>query len=210
MPNPNVTIDPAVDAASADPATGVEPDAGATPEGGVPTPKDVAAAAASAESSFRPILSQADFDKAIGPRIGAIERKYADYDELAAKAKQFDELERAKLSDLEQRDQTIADLQAQLEQFKADMAERELNDLRAKIARDKGLPEAAASRLTGTTQEELEADADAFLELMPKQPTRVATPTPEPVGGGAPPVPGENTKVSAKAVVDGVMRAGLY
>lgn len=58
--------------------------------------------------------------------------------------------------------------------------------LRYKVAAAKGLDLALAARLTGSTKEELEADADTLMALIPKAPD--ATPPAPPTG---PTVPGQ-------------------
>lgn len=66
--------------------------------------------------------------------------------------------------------------------------------LRYEVAADKGIDLALAPRLTGSTREELEADADKLMTLIPKTeaivpavlPTGPTVPTQQP-GGGPPP-----------------------
>ena len=105
---------------------------------------------------FTPITSQADLDKLIGARIGAVRSKFSDYDELKAKASKFDEAEQASKTEI------------QKEREARESAERErdsllLDGLRTKVALAKGLTASQAKRLVGTTKEELEADADELL-----------------------------------------------
>lgn len=91
------------------------------------------------------------------------EQRFSGYDELKAKAAKFDEAEEANKSEL---DKALA---------RADKAETELeaarlDALRSRVAAAKNLPAELAGRLTGTTEEELEADADTLAELLrPKQ-----------------------------------------
>lgn len=73
------------------------------------------------------------------------------------KARQFDELQQAQMSDLEKH-QTAA----QTEKARADKAELQTARLRAAIAH--GLTEAQASRLAGNTPEEILADGAAFAQ----------------------------------------------
>ncbi|UDL15250.1 scaffolding protein [Gordonia phage Kudefre] len=182
------------------------------------TPADLAAQAnaggaavvetPAAVTEFKAITSQEEFDRRIGQRIGQIEAKYPNYDELKAKAEKYDDSERAKLGEIEQKDLTIGELQQKIAEFETREQERQFNDLRTGVARAKGLPEALAARLTGTTKEELEADADSLLSLVPAQPVAVATQTPEPVGGGAPPVAGTNESKD-DGLVERLMREGF-
>jgi hypothetical protein len=107
-------------------------------------------------------------------------------DALQAKV---DEAEQAKMSDLEKANQKAAAADA-----RAEKAER--TALVAQVALSKNLPLALASRLAGTTQAELEADADALLALLPSaspltgEPEKKA-PAPDPSQGG-----GDGSKVS--------------
>lgn len=63
----------------------------------------------------------------------------------------------------EAREKELADLKAQ---FKA----RELDDLKRAVAEKAGLPAALASRLIGETEADLEKDAKALLDTLPKTP----------------------------------------
>lgn len=79
--------------------------------------------------------------------------KYADYEELKAKAAQFDQAREDVKSDLQRAIERA-------EEAENTLAQREHQLLVAEIAADKGVP---AGNLTGTTREELEASADALL-----------------------------------------------
>lgn len=103
---------------------------------------------------FDPITSQEMLDRIIGARIDRVKKQYAGFDELKAKAAQFDELQEASKSEL----QRVQERAAQLEQ---ELAAERFNALRASVAAAKGVP---ASALSGTTREELEASGDALLE----------------------------------------------
>lgn len=101
-------------------------------------------------------LTQADVDAAvekIAARIRAEERrkvseKFADYDDLKAKAAGA---------------QTLEDRVAEIERQAKASEERAL---RAEVANAKGLTADQAKRLIGGTREELEADADDFLKVI--------------------------------------------
>lgn len=75
----------------------------------------------------------------------------------AAKAKQLDESEEANKTEIQKAADRAADAEKRA-------AEAEMRALRAEVAYSKGLTPSQAKRLVGTTQEELEADADEFLE----------------------------------------------
>lgn len=111
-------------------------------------------------------FSQADIDEAVKARVAAERKKFGDVNELRRKAKAFDDLEQAKKTELEQ----LTDKATQAE----DRATKaELAAMRLDVAFDnapEGMPvskiRALAKRLSGGTQEELEADAkELFAEF---------------------------------------------
>lgn len=120
----------------------------------------------------------------------------ADLGEAGKKALQAERDARKKAEDdFKALQQQIADSQKTAEQKAAEAlaaAQASANDaaakaLRYEVAAEKGLDLALAARLTGSTKEELEADADALMALIPKAPEQAADPAP-PAG---PTVPGQ-------------------
>jgi hypothetical protein len=83
--------------------------------------------------------------------------------------------------------------------------------LRYEVAAEKGLDLALAARLTGATREELEADADTLMSLIPKAPD--GAPTAPPAG---PTVPGQQPGGTSTAALvtqsdlDALGAAGKY
>jgi len=115
--------------------------------------------AAAEVKAFEAITSQEDFDRAIQKRIARERAGFADYDDLKARA--------AKLTEIEAANQTEAEkVQARLEAAEKRATELEAKALRSDVAAAKGVP---AALLTGSTQEELEAAADALLEFRGEQ-----------------------------------------
>lgn len=99
---------------------------------------------------------------------------------LAAKAKELEDANKTEAEKLSERATSAED--------RAGKVEGEL--MRLRIAMRKGLTEKQASRLVGTTEEELEADADELLESFggEKKPTpKVAGKPKESLRGGADP-----------------------
>lgn len=94
--------------------------------------------------------------------------------ENSAARKRLDELEEAAKSDLEK-----ATSRAEAAEKRA--AELEALSLRREVAEAKGLPLAAAARLTGETREELEADADQLAALIGQETN--PSPRPDPIQG---------------------------
>ncbi len=140
--------------------------------------------------NFAPIESQEEFDKRIGQRLAKEREKFADYDEIKQAADKYKEYldsqkdEQTKLA--EERDRLLAEL----EESRKEVETRKINELRAEIASEKGLTLKQAKRLTGTTREELEADADDLLESFPTPkptpPARTTSTRPVPTGGSNP------------------------
>lgn len=102
---------------------------------------------------FQAITSQEDFDKAIQARIARERSKFSDYEELKAKAAKFAEWEDAQKSEAQK-------AQERLDAAERRAAELELKAARAEVAAAKGVP---AELLSGGTQEELLASADALI-----------------------------------------------
>lgn len=128
----------------------------------------------------------------------AAERKARRDAEKAAKELQ------AKLKEFEDRDKSDSEKTAEaLAAAEKRAADAEAKALRLEVAASKELTPAQAKRLVGTTQEELEADADEILEAFPAKgatPPPSNKPKPDIRGGGDP--TGEPTDV--KALVDSI------
>lgn len=129
---------------------------------------------------FEPITSQEDFEKRLGTRLQRERAKFADYDDVKAKAGKFDQLEQQKKTELER----VAE---ERDSHKTRAQEAELARDRLEIALEKGLTKTQAKRLVGSTREELEADADELLaDLAPSKP-KAPRPNPAQSGGEATP-----------------------
>jgi hypothetical protein len=124
--------------------------------------------------SFEAITSQDQFDKILGQRLSRERAKYADYDEVKAKAGKLDEIEQANKTELQKLQE-----RADAAEKRASKAEKE--SVRAAVASAKGVP---VSSLSGDTREELEASADDLIAWRDKNapaPKKVTTAT---SGGG--------------------------
>lgn len=93
------------------------------------------------ESTF----TQADVDRIVRERVKRERDKYADYEDLKAKAG------------------TATTLEERVAEIEKRASDNEARAMRAEIANAKGLTPTQAKRLVGTTREELEADADELL-----------------------------------------------
>lgn len=106
-------------------------------------------------SAFQAIESQDALDKIVQTRIARERAKFADYDDLKAKAEQFSQFEEQQKSEAQK-------AQDRAEAAEKRAAELELKSLRAEIAADKGVPVAL---LSGSSQEEIEAAAEALIKF---------------------------------------------
>ena len=105
-------------------------------------------------------FTQAELDAVVKDRLKREREKYADYDDLKAKATKFDEYEAANKSELEKANERANALQAELDGIKK---KAELNAMRAKIATDNNIP---VDLLTGTTEEECNTQVEAIKGLL--------------------------------------------
>ncbi|MEU2724070.1 hypothetical protein [Streptomyces smyrnaeus] len=83
-------------------------------------------------------------------------------DELTAKLQEYEDAKKSDLDKLSERATTA--------EQRAEQAQAEL--LRYRVARDKKIPAEWVDRLRGSTQEDLEADADSLLEALGEQQRR--------------------------------------
>lgn len=120
--------------------------------------------ATAAEAKPERTFTQAEMDAIIGDRIARERAKYADYEQLKAKADQFTAQEEASKTDLQKAQDAAARLQKELDQLKNANKAR---DARDKVAAETGVP---ASLLTGETEEACKAQAAALLKWHGDQP----------------------------------------
>ena len=108
---------------------------------------------------FKAITSQEDFDKAIQSRIARERAKFADYDDVKAKADKLIEIENANKTEAQKQAERTAELERENAELKA-------GKTRAEVAAAKGVP---SELLSGSTKEELEASADALIKFRGEQ-----------------------------------------
>lgn len=88
--------------------------------------------------------------------------------ESAARRKRLEELETAEKQREEQKLSEMDKLTKRLQEAENELKAHKVTAMRRDIAEKVGLPAALASRLAGETPEEMEADAKALLESLPK------------------------------------------
>lgn len=107
-----------------------------------------------AGDEFKAITSQDELNEVIGKRLERERSRFADYDDLKAKAGRLDEIEAANKSDLEKAQEAAAAAQAERDKAVADA-------LRLRIAAKHGISDEDADLfLTGLDEETLSAQAE--------------------------------------------------
>lgn len=101
---------------------------------------------ATAEKTF----TQAEMDAIIGERLARERSKYADYDEMKAKAAKYDEVEEANKSELQKAVEERDALKARIDKLEADRAHA---DAVAKAAAEHGVDAALLARMSGDVEE---------------------------------------------------------
>lgn len=121
---------------------------------------------------FTEIKTQEEFDAAIKDRLERQEKKlgeqYAEkLKDYEAKSASYDELQK-KYTALEESSKSysgqIEELTSKLKTAEEKVTTTELNSLKQKVAVEKGIPVSMVDRLVGTTEEELNSDADKFIK----------------------------------------------
>ena len=102
-------------------------------------------------------FTQAEVDEMVKTRLGRERSKYADYDDLKAKAAKYDEIEERSKSMLQRETERADDLQKQLDDMKKAQTVREL---RTRVAESTGVPYLL---LTADTEEGCEEQAKAIM-----------------------------------------------
>ena len=95
-------------------------------------------------------FTQAEMDAIIGERLKRDRAKYADYDELKAKAAKYDEAEEASKSELQKAVEERDRLKAKLDKLEA---EAERAEQVAKVAAEQGVDAALLARMSGDVED---------------------------------------------------------
>ena len=101
-------------------------------------------------------FTQDEVNAIVGKRLAEEKGKYADYEEIKAKAAKFDEAEEANKSELQKAVERANNLESELAGIKK---AEEVRKTREKIATETGIP---ANLLTGDTEESCKAQAEAI------------------------------------------------
>lgn len=87
-------------------------------------------------SEFTPITSQEDLDRKLGERLARERSKYADYDDLKAKAAKFDEADAASKTELQKLQDAVAERDAKIASLPSEVRKQAIRF--ASIATQKG------------------------------------------------------------------------
>ena len=104
-------------------------------------------------------FSQDELNKIVQERVAKERAKFEGYEELKEKAAKFDEQTEASKTELQKATEKAEKLEAELKSLKKAEA---VNAVRTKVAEETKVP---ASLLTGSTEEECKAQAQAILEF---------------------------------------------
>lgn len=128
-------------------------------------------------AEFKVISTQEEFDAAIADRLQrqkeTIEAKYEDYEQLVNENKSLKHELADSKSALEKTNADVSSLNTQLEALTGKVSDYEIEKLKTTIALQNGIPYSLASRLIGTTEDEILKDAKSFASMV-SQTTQVA------------------------------------
>lgn len=142
--------------------------------------------------SFTPISTQEEFDEAIKTRLQREAEKYSE--KISALETDIQDKEKV----IQTLTQTKADLEEvnkgfeeKIKGFEADIADRdakikgyETNSAKMRIAREVGLPDELASRLSGDDEEAMKKDAESLAAIIKKDGSAPPMKSTEPSGEG--------------------------
>jgi len=105
--------------------------------------------------------SQAELDQIIGARLARNDAKFADYDDLKAKASEFDKAQDAQKTETQRTADALAALQSKVDAYES---KEQVTSWATEITKDSAVP---ASALRGTTREDLDAHFKELEALIP-------------------------------------------
>ena len=104
-------------------------------------------------------FTQAEMDAIIGERLSRERAKYADYEDIKAKAAKYDEAEEASKSELQKANEKASALQAKVD---AMTKAEKIREIREQVSEKTGVP---ASILSGEDEESCRQQAEAILKF---------------------------------------------
>jgi hypothetical protein len=183
-----------------------------TNEGSAQTPADQAPAADS--GTWRPPASQADLDRIVQDRLARERAKFSDYDELAEKARYWDEIEAASQTEYEKQAEALQAAETRWQQARERIVTAELRAALTGVVPDPSavIEDLNVSRFVG---EDGEVNTEAVNALRAKYaallPASTTSPrmAPNPAQGTSAQPPLSLGEQIAKATADGDIKAAM-
>lgn len=117
-------------------------------------------------AEFTPIASQEEFDALIKDRLererAAVRKEFADYEDIKNRLSAAEEAKKAHASE-------VTTLQTQISELTAKLSASETDSAKTRIAFETGIPFELRDRLTGTTEDEIRADAQNLVKIFNSQ-----------------------------------------
>lgn len=129
-------------------------------------------------------FTQEELERILAERLKREREKYKDYDELKKAAEELKKLKEAQMSETEKLQARLAEYERQLFEKELALQEARLESLKLKVLDEMGLPKAWASRIFGTTEEEIRQDAEELKKLLGTAGKTVGSGTNPPAGAG--------------------------
>jgi hypothetical protein len=127
-------------------------------EGSTPDPKS-----SQGDSQAEKTFTQAQLNSFLASQKREIESKYDGFDDIKAKATQFEQLTESTKSEVQRANESAAEYKARMESESREKAEVKLENLRYRVSAKKGLDPDLWDRVTGTTEEEITADVEKLV-----------------------------------------------
>ena len=125
-------------------------------------------------AEFTPINTQEEFDNAIKSRIErerkTLSAQYADYDALKTQNAELLTKVEGLNKTIEDTNKKYAESASAISDLQAKVKGYETDSVKTRIALKHGIPYELAGRLSGTTEEEIEKDAQAFVGFVSQKP----------------------------------------
>lgn len=102
-------------------------------------------------------FTQSDVDGIVKERLRRERERYADYDQLKAKAAKFDEAEEASKSELQKATERADKLQKELDDMRA---QQQRQAIVTKVAKESGVDAELLATMSGATEDEVKANAE--------------------------------------------------
>lgn len=119
-----------------------------------------------AETEFKAITTQEELNAVIKDRLARERGKYADYDEIKAKVVDYETRLGTALAENENVAAKVAELEQTIRDRENTIQQMATESLRNRISAEYGLPAEMASRLNGSNEDELKADAEMLAGII--------------------------------------------